>query len=117
MTNFVRDNVRAMAGYTPGEQPRDDGFIKLNTNENPYPHDWKLPAPWPIREASITFLPNPNSPSGTTIDRTEIERLAEELRGPLVLDEAYVDFADDNGLSLTGRRNVIITRTFSKSYA
>src|SRR5262249_25522261 len=37
MTDFIRQNVRAMAGYTPGEQPRDDVFIKLNTNENPYP--------------------------------------------------------------------------------
>src|SRR5262249_3576483 len=37
MTPFIRANVRAMAGYVPGEQPRDDGIIKLNTNENPYP--------------------------------------------------------------------------------
>src|SRR5882724_1279749 len=37
MTSFIRASVRAMAGYTPGEQPRDDGIIKLNTNENPYP--------------------------------------------------------------------------------
>src|SRR6266567_6829043 len=37
MESFIRANVRAMAGYTPGEQPRDDVFIKLNTNENPYP--------------------------------------------------------------------------------
>src|SRR5436305_6636465 len=37
MSQFLRPNVRAMAGYTPGEQPRDEGFVKLNTNENPYP--------------------------------------------------------------------------------
>src|SRR5207302_4070840 len=37
MESFLRANVRAMAGYTPGEQPRDDVFVKLNTNENPYP--------------------------------------------------------------------------------
>src|SRR5947209_3244233 len=37
MSQFLRPSLRAMAGYTPGEQPRDGEFIKLNTNENPYP--------------------------------------------------------------------------------
>lgn len=35
--DFIRPAVRAMAGYTPGEQPQGGGFVKLNTNENPYP--------------------------------------------------------------------------------
>src|SRR6266446_8095191 len=37
MPDYLRPNIRAMAGYTPGEQPRDSEFVKLTTNENPYP--------------------------------------------------------------------------------
>jgi histidinol-phosphate aminotransferase len=37
MSDYFRSNIAALAGYTPGEQPGDDGIIKLNTNENPYP--------------------------------------------------------------------------------
>ncbi len=36
MDNLIRKSVRAMSGYVPGEQPKDDGVVKLNTNENPY---------------------------------------------------------------------------------
>jgi histidinol-phosphate aminotransferase len=216
MIEHLRPNVRAMSGYVPGEQPRDGAFVKLNTNENPYPpsprvfealrealtadrlrrypdptgvqfrqtagrvlgvdpdgvligngsddiltivtrafvpedglivsptpsyllyrtladlqgarfqtvpftKDWNLPESWPVAHAHLTFVANPNSPSGTTIGGERLQRLAAELKGPLVVDEAYADFADDNAMSLTkpaGRSpGVIVSRTFSKYYS
>ena len=36
MSNLIRKSVRAMSGYVPGEQPKNDDIVKLNTNENPY---------------------------------------------------------------------------------
>ena len=35
MSGYFQPHIERMAGYVPGEQPRDGGFIKLNTNENP----------------------------------------------------------------------------------
>src|ERR1700733_11022672 len=37
MSRFVQPHIARLAGYVPGEQPQGGGFIKLNTNENPYP--------------------------------------------------------------------------------
>ena len=37
MSRFLREQYRDMEPYTPGEQPKMDDLIKLNTNENPYP--------------------------------------------------------------------------------
>ena len=36
MSRYFRSNIATMVGYIPGEQLQDQGFIKLNTNENPY---------------------------------------------------------------------------------
>jgi histidinol-phosphate aminotransferase len=210
----LRPALSQMLPYTPGEQPPPGKFIKLNTNENPYPPppavvtaiqeaasgplnrypdptasvfrraaaevlgmpgpDWilagngsdeiltilvrgfvaegqtlRLPYPsyilyrtladiqgarweqvpfldgWRLPTAfgesdgdlRLVFVPNPNSPSGTVVPAAELEQLAEQLPCPLVIDEAYVDFAQADCLSLVQRHeNVMVTRTLSKSY-
>lgn len=211
---YFRPEIEAMAGYTPGEQPQGGKFIKLNTNENPYPPspavgraiaaaierglgrypdpmatafrtraaelfgvspDWilcgngsddiltivtrafvgpgerlRFPRPsyilygtlaelqgasseqvpfasdWSMPDAFVThtaglklaMLPNPNSPSGTMIEPARVLDLAERLPCPLVVDEAYVDFARTHCLDLVQRsEKILVSRTLSKSYA
>lgn len=211
---FFRPEILAMDGYTPGEQPQAGAFIKLNTNENPYPpppgiraaveraldrglqrypdpmantfrtraaelfklpgKDWvlcgngsddlltictralvgegellRLPYPsyilyrslaqiqgaksqevrfnadWTLPESfgaaadklKLVFLPNPNSPTGTMISRDEILKLAERLPCPLIVDEAYADFAEFNCVDLVQQNEkILVSRTLSKAY-
>jgi len=212
--SYVRPEIEAMAGYAPGEQPQEGGYIKLNTNESPYapsPAVWvaieralasglqKYPEPtaaafreraaevlgvepdwilcgngsddiltivtralvgegrllrypypsyvlyetlaqiqgarwevvrfqadWslgdefarPAEELRLVYLANPNSPSGTVVAPEEVLRVAEKLPCPLLVDEAYVDFAETNCLELVGRcEKVMVSRSLSKSYA
>jgi histidinol-phosphate aminotransferase len=76
-----------------------------------------LPRPWPRVKAHLTLVPNPNSPSGTLVPLAALEQLAGELQGPLVIDEAYVDFAPHSAVPLLKLPNVIVTRSFSKSHS
>jgi histidinol-phosphate aminotransferase len=213
MSRFFQPHIERMAGYVPGEQPRNGGFIKLNTNENPYPPsprvaeaiaaalsdrlrlypdplgtafrqtaarlhgvepemilagngsddlltilirafvgpgdlvvyptpsyilyrtlvelqdgrsvevdfapDWTLdPDAFARPGARLSFLANPNSPSGTALSPREVAALAERLDCPLVVDEAYANFAESDCVGLVASHpNVIVTRSFSKGYS
>jgi histidinol-phosphate aminotransferase len=86
--------------------------------EVPFPTDFSLPPKLAKVNANLTIVANPNSPSGTTIPVKELGKLARSLDGVLVVDEAYADFAEDNAMRLVKRhKNVIMLRTFSKSFA
>jgi histidinol-phosphate aminotransferase len=68
--------------------------------------------------AALTFVTTPNAPSGRAIATSELETLSRATRGVIVLDEAYVDFAEENGLSLALKYpHVMVARTFSKAYS
>ena len=71
----------------------------------------------------VVFLANPNNPTGTFLQRGEVERLHAGLPGDalFVLDQAYAEYLedaeDDGGLALAAAHdNVLVTRTFSKIY-
>jgi len=71
-----------------------------------------------IYEGKIFFLTSPNAPLGCCFSNAYIEELAQRCKGILVVDEAYVDFAAENAMELVHKyENLVVTRTFSKSYS
>jgi histidinol-phosphate aminotransferase len=69
-------------------------------------------------QAALTFVTTPNAPSGRGYSTQELDALCSAMKGVVVLDEAYVDFADENALELCLKHpHVIISRTFSKAYS
>lgn len=65
----------------------------------------------------VIYLCAPNNPTGTMVSRRAIERLVDEASGIVILDEAYAEFADANGLDLLARsERLLISRTMSKAF-
>jgi histidinol-phosphate aminotransferase len=73
--------------------------------------------------ADLTYLCNPHNPTGTMLGRDEVDAVvtaAENTDTVLVVDEAYIDFADDDAASaidaVRAGRRVVALRTFSKAW-
>ncbi len=85
--------------------------------EVPFDAEFNLPSRLSSTGAVLTILCNPNAPSGSFIGIDEVASLADELKGVLLIDEAYVDFAQDHAIRLVEQfDNVIILRSMSKGY-
>ena len=88
----------------------------------PFRPDWTLPdefyADSKTQKLRLVFLPNPNSPSGTVVPKQRILEIAEKLPCPLVVDEAYAEFADKHCIDLVEKcEKLIVCRTLSKAYS
>ena len=66
----------------------------------------------------IIFLCSPNNPTGNTLDSNAIEQVVEQFSGIVVVDEAYIDFSEQQSLShlLSSNPNLVILQTLSKSF-
>nr|WP_298926811.1 histidinol-phosphate transaminase [uncultured Allomuricauda sp.] len=69
-------------------------------------------------KTKIIFICSPNNPTGNAFQKKSIEQLLENFNGLVVIDEAYVDFSENESwLSvLVNHPNLIVTQTLSKAY-
>ncbi|SCG54194.1 histidinol-phosphate transaminase [Micromonospora halophytica] len=86
-------------------------------------HDLDAMAKAVRRRTKLIFLCSPNNPTGTAIGQADLDRFLDRVprRVFVVLDEVYRDFATDpataDGLaSLPRHPNLVVLRSFSKSY-
>lgn len=93
MSRFWSPSIQSLVPYTPGEQPKVEGLIKLNTNENPYP-----PAP-AVREvlnqfdtARLRLYPDPDS--------TQLKQTLAKTHG-LKSNQVFIGNGSDEVLALT----------------
>jgi histidinol-phosphate aminotransferase len=94
-------------------------------NVVPLKSDFSLPSVAELRrgkiwkfDAALTFVTTPNAPSGRGYKTAELEKLCRAQKGVVILDEAYVDFANENALKLALKfPHVLVARTFSKAYS
>lgn len=117
---------RAFAGsgdtvaYPTPTYPLLDPLCRMHeakASRHPTELPWELPRSLAADPARLKFIVNPNSPTGALFPMAEVEAAVVASSGVVVIDEAYVDFAPHSCLPLLQRHeNVVLLRTFSKSY-
>jgi len=102
MSRFLNKRYEALEAYTPGEQPRDMVYIKLNTNESPYP-----PAPSVVAAMDAEQVENLrlySDPTGLSLKQKlaelydlKTENIFISNGSDDILNFAFMAFADDRG--------------------
>jgi histidinol-phosphate aminotransferase len=66
----------------------------------------------------LIIICSPNNPTGNCMDRSVVEKIISAFAGIVLIDEAYIDFADQPSLkeSITWYPNLIVMQTFSKAF-
>ena len=68
-------------------------------------------------KADIIYLDSPNNPTGFQFPKHAIQKIVSDFKGPVIIDEAYGEFASYSASNMTRRhKNLIIVRTMSKSF-
>jgi histidinol-phosphate aminotransferase len=85
----------------------------------PWEKDWDLPVEALASSgAAAIYVANPNAPTGTFVRPERIAELLSRFKGLVLVDEAYVDFAGEDCLSLVhNHENLVISRSLSKAYS
>jgi histidinol-phosphate aminotransferase len=85
----------------------------------PWAPEWQLPVDALLASgAQAIFFANPNAPSGTVVPPDTVRALARRFGGLVLVDEAYVDFATGDCVTLVRELpNVVVSRTLSKGYS
>jgi histidinol-phosphate aminotransferase len=92
-------------------------IAELETTTYPLEEDFQWHCPDMV-DVDLFFLTRPNAPTGMSQPLEEVRRLAGRCSGIVVVDEAYGDFASDTAEALVAEfDNVLISRSFSKSYS
>ena len=84
----------------------------------PTSEKFELDGPLICPDAKLIFLASPNPPLGKHLNRQYLKETCERATGIVLIDEAYVDFSDETHWDFIQEyKNVIISRTMSKSYS
>ena len=94
-------------------------------NAVPLKPDFNLPTVGELKQAgfwkfdaALTYVTTPNAPSGRGYRTSELDKLCRAQQGVVILDEAYVDFAQEHAMKLALKYpHVLVARTFSKAYS
>ena len=93
-SKYLSPLARGLTPYVPGEQPRDQQYIKLNTNENPYPPSPRALAAIAGASGSLARYPDPEC--------TAVRRAAAALHG-LAIEQVFAGNGSDEVLALAFR--------------